>query len=852
MSSVKKKTEPFYMKSSSNQKTSAEIINEARMSVRILNTKRPLTPREDERKLFGSTSTRTSDSRPPSSFSLHARSFDLPDSRPVSAKRLSPLENKPQLPLAIENEIDTPLPLPKPPVDPVKIKKVSNARARLFKATSQGALPTIMKPEELIKTLNSEPSLAKCHTSNVSEENVFNKVWLHDACLPVPNQVENANFAIEDASLKSEEKAISKLRGRTTSQFPEDRNITGSEILTGSANGSKTNDGESESETQYWNSVIMPILQDLESLQNGNDVEYLCDCCARLHCALEQGNLLGRKCKRRTTVLRILFKLIDIGSDQLNLHLSKLIFALSVTGNNLLNVCKLVFKISRSENNDILFQQNTITDSLLSLFNTEDPLSISEALLYCLGALKFISGNTVLLKDLLNKDTTEILVQFIKKINHVNQQNKTFFSISGHQLVQITTTLRNLADLPQSRPRFLGSGAFPALCTVLDQHVNDKDICTNISRLFSKLSCYNECCAAISECSDCYRLFLALLKKHQKKQDLVVRIVFTLGNLTSKNNDAREQFFKQEASIDTLLELFYTYYKMDLNSQVPCATGEKPFCGQKHPSEIEDVLIKLIRVLANLSIHPTVGRTLAVNSTCVELLIHILEYKSIDECEELVINAAATINNLSYYGECDSQIRKNYLHIAELLLHLLMKNNMEGILEAARVFGNLSQYKEIRDFIVEKKVYKFMIALLDSKNQDVCFSACGVLINLTVDNDKRTILNEEGGVKKLIDCLKDFGPTDWQLASLVCKTLWNYSERITGAEVSFGEEEAQSLLQLLTTYLEEEFALQYITDEDLRHVHKACWEKDFMPVAQQLVKRIQTLYTFLEPLSSPS
>ncbi|MBN3291874.1 ARMC2 protein, partial [Polypterus senegalus] len=148
MSSVKKKTEPFYVKSSSNQKTSAEIINEARMSVRILNTKRPLTPREDERKLFGSTSSRTSDSRPPSSFSLHARSFDLPDSRPVSAKRLSPLENKPQLPLAIENEIDTPLPLPKPPVDPVKIKKISNARARLFKAASQGALPTIMKPEE--------------------------------------------------------------------------------------------------------------------------------------------------------------------------------------------------------------------------------------------------------------------------------------------------------------------------------------------------------------------------------------------------------------------------------------------------------------------------------------------------------------------------------------------------------------------------------------------------------------------------------------------------------------------------------------------------------------------------------
>lgn len=50
------------------QKTSAEIINEARSTLRTLRTQRPFTPRDERRKLFGSTSSRTPENRPPSAF----------------------------------------------------------------------------------------------------------------------------------------------------------------------------------------------------------------------------------------------------------------------------------------------------------------------------------------------------------------------------------------------------------------------------------------------------------------------------------------------------------------------------------------------------------------------------------------------------------------------------------------------------------------------------------------------------------------------------------------------------------------------------------------------------------------
>jgi len=55
---------------------------------------------------------------------------------------------------------------------------------------------------------------------------------------------------------------------------------------------------------------------------------------------------------------------------------------------------------------------------------------------------------------------------------------------------------------------------------------------------------------------------------------------------------------------------------------------------------------------------------------------------------------------------------------------------------------------------------------------------------------------------RLVDCLQDFGPADWQLACLICKTLWNYSDNITSVASCFGED-TNRLLVLLTSLLGE-------------------------------------------------
>ncbi|CAJ0935820.1 unnamed protein product [Ranitomeya imitator] len=174
----------------------------------------------------------------------------------------------------------------------------------------------------------------------------------------------------------------------------------------------------------------------------------------------------------------------------------------------------------------------------------------------------------------------------------------------------------------------------------------------------------------------------------------------------------------------------------------------------------------------------------------------------------------------------------------------MLCNNMEGILEVTRVYGNLSQYQDVQDFILEQNVYKFIVALLDSGKQDVCFSACGVLINLA-NNNKKALLKGEGAIDKLVECLRDFGCSDWQLAGLVCKAFWNFMD---DAGLILGLEETNKLLDLLSSFLDEQIALDHRWNLDLMDYQRECWEVEFKPVASQLLDKIHSHHSYLEPL----
>lgn len=54
-------------------------------------------------------------------------------------------------------------------------------------------------------------------------------------------------------------------------------------------------------------------------------------------------------------------------------------------------------------------------------------------------------------------------------------------------------------------------------------------------------------------------------------------------------------------------------------------------------------------------------------------------------------------------------------------------------------------------------------------------------------------------VARLVDCLRDFGPGDWQLAGQVCQALWNLTGG--GSDDLLDAPEREPLLEILTAFL---------------------------------------------------
>lgn len=128
------------------------------------------------------------------------------------------------------------------------------------------------------------------------------------------------------------------------------------------------------------------------------------------------------------------------------------------------------------------------------------------------------------------------------------------------------------------------------------------------------------------------------------------------------------------------------------------------------------------------------------------------ELRSVQESEELLVNVAATINNLSFYQEDSSAIGQSQLTIAKckfycrkekndyesiyencslcvwnlVMLKLVLSSSMDAILEATRVYGNLSQSKDVRDVMMQNRGIRWTQTLSDT-HITLKFIVCHIL-----------------------------------------------------------------------------------------------------------------------------
>ena len=336
----------------------------------------------------------------------------------------------------------------------------------------------------------------------------------------------------------------------------------------------------------------------------------------------------------------------------------------------------------------------------------------------------------------------------------------------------------------------------------------------------------------------------------------MVRLTYCLGNLMAKCDEARP-ILNLEAEtgathMECLLELLNSYRRKESRpASREISIAMKMEAEEDHGSSgnSEDVVIKIIRVIANMSINSEVGSQVAAMPEIYDNLTDILATRTIQENEELILSTLATLNNLTYYPvESEEKVAQD-VNVFSMIKGYIDCDNLEAQIESSRVLGNLTRSPAVRDTLSSASCWSAIVALLASEHRDLIYTSVGVIVNMMSDGDKRASLRSLGGVAGLVrvlrECGEDTESPDWLLASLTCQALWNYSIDTTNLFDCMDKEELSELEVILVEYLDEDTIFgsqEELGAEEVPRYHE--WE-EFAKVGVNLLERLEM---FLEPL----
>lgn len=227
-----------------------------------------------------------------------------------------------------------------------------------------------------------------------------------------------------------------------------------------------------------------------------------------------------------------------------------------------------------------------------------------------------------------------------------------------------------------------------------------------------------------------------------------------------------------------------------------------------------DVLIKLIRVIANMSVNSEVGYGLGLRPPLGVVLLNILleakEIKTDESAGELVLATLAALHNLSYYQSISDEVNVNHpgsivervKDISLTLCQILNSGPEMARNEAARVLGNLTRNSAARQSFCASNGLKVLIKCLQCDDIELVETSCGVLVNLLGDWERRAPFKELKGIRLLRETLQKAAMDEnWLLAGIASQAFWNFLIDSSNVMDTLGENEADLLAGELAEYL---------------------------------------------------
>lgn len=188
--------------------------------------------------------------------------------------------------------------------------------------------------------------------------------------------------------------------------------------------------------------------------------------------------------------------------------------------------------------------------------------------------------------------------------------------------------------------------AGPHLIRAAEICMDEIEVQANIIRTISVLSEQEKCCDAIIDMSSRLGIMLGPGPKNSKQINeneeknteipekslgVLSRIGYILGNIMARSESARLQFYNNDVAMEYLLKYLdiYSTERFSLKKCEPSIDHNEKSTNEN--DTVIDVVIKLIRVIANMSVSPEVGYGLAnchpLGSVLLSLLLTINKFK---------------------------------------------------------------------------------------------------------------------------------------------------------------------------------------------------------------------------------
>ncbi|KAM7349358.1 armadillo repeat-containing protein 2 isoform 2-T2 [Cochliomyia hominivorax] len=911
------------------RRTSAEMISEAKTflgyvgpqtnktninqaagvgGVRVISTRRPITPRESGRVLYGKVSL---PGRPPSAFSL--RYLQNVDSRGSTPKTPS-LE---PLPSAIEDSE----------------KKITTKK----ESYPNKDFPTHRSGNEINPTILSRQSQSLESRFECYENNNVNNVLGNKSnnTLQTKSQlvrklpaleIKGISMNIKENDKHSNERAKtahneSSIKQNTSLNLmgPSAKDTYAINLLTTRKILTRSNDLLGQSSTEK----LIDMLKEHAGLKECTEetATHINSILTELYNRVRK----NEKHFKKGFILGGLYGLVESSSGKILLAVARVVLSLRVSGSNLTGACKLIFKVARNKQNDYLFYDSDILELLIDGLGRASPLEDPEACIYGYGSIRFLTCSTVqeraeltTIKDFNrnwseqfelprkpstapNLGETQYLKtdrnqkEFVDKVSkqdalvvrlsrngavqlmilHLQMLNEAGATqkLSGpplHSLYQLSAALRALADVRQisssieqlenANQNFNSTSiqlelACPHLVRAAEVTIGEVEVQANIVRTLSVLSEDPDCCHILANFTGRIGMLLgpccANFKSNQAEKllSLISRLGYILGNIMAKYDSARIQFYHNDVAMEYLLNILEIYSKEPLTMHN--SLGDS----------VVDVLIKMIRVLANMSVNAEVGFGLGNTQSLGNILMLLLkasqQIKSIkmkQELQELNHATLGALHNLCFYQD---KITSTPAHVTEskgslqsvlsvlaAQLCSILKTNREEVTqtEITRVLGNLTRNEKARKSFCKSKGLKLVVEILNnvatSQLYDLKACTIGILVNLLGDMENRLPLIQLKGPEILLQLLRDAlqQHADWFLATIISQAFWNLFIDTPHIEDVCSETTLDELSDLLAEYLDEE-SIQRNNNDVLPQM----WE-DFAIVSTDLLERLQSNY----------